>query len=121
MRDVVHHRERSHAAAKLRRIAALMRKESYEVVRDPSSIAIGIAMPLLLILLFGYALSLDVKNVPVAVVIEDTSPEATELAACFQLSPYFGTLLVTSMPLARELMLGQKVDGIVRIRPDFSR
>jgi ABC-2 type transport system permease protein len=108
-------------STKLRRVRALARKEAYQLVRDPSSIAIGVFMPLLLILLFGYALSLDVKNVPVAVVLEDPSPEATELAAGFQLSPYFDTLLVTSMPLARELMLRQKVDGIVRIRPDFSR
>ena len=38
-------------------------------------------MPAMLILLFGYALSLDVKNVPVAVVLEAPSPTATELAA----------------------------------------
>ena len=45
-------------------------------MRDPSSIAIGIVLPVMLILLFGYGLSLDVKNVPVAVVLEDTSPDA---------------------------------------------
>ena len=59
------------------------------MLRDPSSIAIGIIMPVVLILLFGYGLSLDVTNVPVAVVLEDSSPAATELAAGFQLSPYF--------------------------------
>ena len=47
------------------------RKESRQLLRDPSSIAIGIVMPVMLILLFGYGLSLDVKNVPVAVVLED--------------------------------------------------
>ena len=40
-------------------------------MRDPSSIAIGVVLPLILILLFGYGLSLDVKNVPIAIVIED--------------------------------------------------
>lgn len=107
--------------AKLRRIAALVRKEAHQLFRDPSSLAIGIAMPLLLILLFGYALSLDVKNVPVAVVLEDPSPEATDLAASFTLSPYFDARLLTAMPHAQELMLEQKVDAIVRIRPDFAR
>ena len=58
-------------------------------MRDPSSIAIGVVLPLILILLFGYGLSLDVKNVPLAVVIEQPSPEAMDLAAGFQLSPYF--------------------------------
>lgn len=104
----------------MRRITALVRKETYQLFRDPSSIAIGIAMPLLLILLFGYALSLDVNNVPVAVVLEDPSPEATELAASFTLSPYFDPTLLTAVPRAQELMLEQKVDAIVRIRPDFA-
>ena len=58
-------------------------------MRDPSSIAIGIVLPVILILLFGYGLSLDVTNVPVAVVLEDSSADARELAAGFQLSPYF--------------------------------
>ncbi len=83
--------------AKLRRVGALVRKETYQLVRDPSSIAIGVVMPVLLILLFGYALSLDVKNVPVAVVLEDASPATTELAAGFALSPYFDARLLTSM------------------------
>ncbi len=108
-------------AARARRIAALVRKESRQVIRDPSSIAIGIVLPLVLILLFGYGLSLDVLNVPVAVVLEDTSPDATELAASFELSPYFQAQVLTSMRQAQELMLDRKVDGIVRIRPDFSR
>ncbi|HTY67360.1 MAG TPA: ABC transporter permease [Alphaproteobacteria bacterium] len=107
--------------AKLRRIAALVRKETSQLFRDSSSIAIGVAMPIALILVFGYALSLDVKHVPAAVVLEDSSPAAVELAAGFTLSPYFDAHLVASMARARELMLARVVDGIVRIRPDFSR
>ena len=64
------------SSSRLRRIWALMRKESFEVVRDPSSIALGIVMPVMLVLLFGYGLSLDLKNVPVAVVMEDAAPDA---------------------------------------------
>jgi ABC-2 type transport system permease protein len=106
---------------KLQRLTALVRKETYQLVRDPSAIAIGIVMPVLLILLFGFALSLDVKHVPVAVVLERPSPEATEVAAGFALSPYFETRELTSMPLAQQLLLQQKIDGIVRIRSDFAR
>lgn len=111
----------SRSANKSRRVWSLVKKEARQVVRDPSSIAIGIVMPVVLILLFGYGLSLDVTNAPVAVVLEDTSPAATELAASFRLSPYFDARLMTSMGEARELMLARKVDGIVRIRPDFGR
>jgi ABC-2 type transport system permease protein len=108
-------------SARLRRVAALVRKEGRQVIRDPSSIAIGVVLPVILVLLFGYGLSLDVLNVPIAVVLEDTSPAAVDLAAGFEMSPYFSAQLMTSMPQARELMLDRKVDGIVRIRPDFSR
>jgi ABC-2 type transport system permease protein len=107
--------------AKARRIWALVKKETRQIIRDPSSIAVGIGLPVVLILLFGYGLSLDVKNVPVAVVLEDTSPDAAALASTFQLSAYFHAQLVTSMAQAQELILARQVDGIVRIRPDFSR
>ena len=107
--------------AKLRRIRALVAKETRQIVRDPSSIAIGVVLPLILILLFGYGLSLDVKNVPIAVVMENPTPEAVELAAGFQLSPYFHPWMTRSMPPAQQRLLEHRVDGIVRIPADFSR
>ena len=113
--------QRGALSAKRLRLWSLVRKESRQVVRDPSSIALGIVLPVVLILLFGYGLSLDVTDAPLAVVLEDASPDATELAASFQLSPYFDVQFLTSMPRAQDLMLARKIDGIVRIRPDFSR
>jgi ABC-2 type transport system permease protein len=107
--------------AKLRRVRALVRKETYQVLRDPSSIAMGVVLPLILILLFGYGLSLDVKNVPLAVVIDETSDEAIELLASLQLSRYFQPQISRSMVVAQQLLLEQKVDGIVRIPSDFVR
>jgi ABC-2 type transport system permease protein len=107
--------------AKMRRVASLVRKEARQIIRDPSSIAIGIVLPVVLILLFGYGLSLDVNHVPVAVVLEDPSPAAADLAASFQLSPYFDVRLMTSMPQAQRLMLARTIDGIVRVRPDFGK
>ena len=111
----------SFLAAKARRVRALVVKETRQVVRDPSSIAIGVVLPIILILLFGYGLSLDVRNVPVAVVLEESSPNALELVAGFQLSPYFHAQITHSMPPAEKLMLEHKVDAIVRIPPDFAR
>jgi ABC-2 type transport system permease protein len=107
--------------ARLRRVRALVRKESYQIVRDPSSIAMGIVLPVILILLFGYGVSLDVDHTPIAVVLEDSSPEAASLASAFQLSPYFDANIVAAMPLANDLILNHKIDAIVRIRSDFSR
>jgi ABC-2 type transport system permease protein len=107
--------------ARARRVWSLVRKEMRQILRDPSSVGIGIVMPVMLILLFGYGLSLDVKDAPVAIVLEDPSPDATALAAGFVLSSYFDAQVLTSMPQAQELMRARQIDGIVRIRPDFSR
>ncbi|HXS27851.1 MAG TPA: ABC transporter permease [Steroidobacteraceae bacterium] len=104
-----------------RRVWTLVKKESRQIIRDPASIAIGVVLPLILVLLFGFGLSLDVKNVPVALDLEGTSPEAVALAASFQLSPYFHPQIVHSMQAAESLMQSRAVDGIVRVRSDFAR
>jgi ABC-type multidrug transport system ATPase subunit/ABC-type Na+ efflux pump permease subunit len=104
-----------------RRVWSLVKKESRQMVRDASSIAIGIVLPVILILLFGYGLSLDVNNIPLAVVMEEPSPDAVDLAAGFQLSPYFEPVVMTSMPRARQMMQAREIDAIVRIQSDFGR
>lgn len=114
-------RPRARSGSASWRIWAIGRKETFEVFRDPSSIAIGVVMPVVLILLFGYGLSLDLKNVPIAIVVEDSSPAARELVAGFRLSSYFDARITESMPRAQQEMLSRKVDGIVRVRSDFSR
>ncbi|HTV98381.1 MAG TPA: ABC transporter permease [Steroidobacteraceae bacterium] len=107
--------------AKMRRVRALVSKEARQTLRDPSSLAIGVVLPLILILLFGYGLSLDIKNVPIAVVIESPTPQAVELAAGFELSAYFRPVSTRSMQPAQRLLLEHRVDGIVVIPADFSR
>jgi len=91
------------------------------MVRDPSSIAMGVVLPVILILLFGFGLSLDVKHVPVALDLEETSADALDIAAGFQLSPYFEPTIVHSMAAAERLLVTRTVDGIVRIPSDFTR
>jgi ABC-2 type transport system permease protein len=104
-----------------RRLAALTRKETRQLIRDPGSIAIGILLPMLLILIFGYGLSLDVKNAPLAVVLEDTSPTAAQAVSGLQLTPYISPVMLISMRDAEALMRDRKVDGIVRVPGDFAR
>ena len=103
------------------RLTALVRKEFRQLVRDASNMAIGIALPIVLILIFGYGLSLDVKNAPIAIVMEDSSPTAQEAVAGFSLSPSFAPLPVASMHDAEILMRERRVDAIVRIPATFSR
>ena len=107
--------------AKLRRIRALTLKETRQVLRDPSSVAIGIVFPLMMILLFGFGLSLDINHVSVAVVDEDDSSDSMALIGAFRLSPYFRVTVVHSMAEANAQMLNRTVDGVLRIQPDFTR
>jgi ABC-2 type transport system permease protein len=73
----------------LRRLLAIARKEFIHIRRDPRSMGMAIAIPMLLILLFGYALTLDVDNVPIAVWDQSVSSESRELISRFEGSRYF--------------------------------
>ncbi|WP_035881673.1 ABC transporter permease [Cupriavidus metallidurans] len=104
-----------------RRVTALLRKEVRQMLRDKSNLAVGLLLPVMLILLFGYGLSLDVQNAPVAVVLEDSSPAARDVTAGLQGSRYLAPTWVHDMAQAEALMRAGQVDGIVRIPSDFSR
>lgn len=71
------------------RVLAVAKKEARHVLRDPRSLGMAIAIPLLLLLLFGYALTLDVDDVPISVLDRDGSPISRELVARFAGSRYF--------------------------------
>lgn len=105
----------------LMRMRGLVRKETYQVVRDPSSIAIALVMPVILLLLFGYGVSLDAQDVPIAVVLENPTAEADALAAHFRLSRFFDVYSTTSMEAAEAAMRRREVDAIVRVPVDFGR
>ncbi|MGA2129656.1 MAG: ABC transporter permease, partial [Xanthobacteraceae bacterium] len=107
--------------AKLRRIRALTVKETRQIMRDPSSVAIGIVFPMIMILLFGYGLSLDVTRVNVAVVDQDASADSAGLVGAFRLSPYFGVTMVPSIAQATTLVMNRQVDGALLIPSDFTR
>lgn len=102
------------------RLLALTRKEVRQLWRDTSNLAIGIVLPAVLILLFGYGISLDVRNTPVAVVLEDASPTVIEVLFGLRLSPYLTTVNVDSMREAQRLMSARQVDAILRVPSDFS-
>jgi ABC-2 type transport system permease protein len=74
---------------KLQRIIAVARKEFIHVFRDPRSLAMGIAIPMLMLFLFGYALTLDVDRVPLIVWDQSDSPASREFVSRFAGSRYF--------------------------------
>jgi ABC-2 type transport system permease protein len=102
------------------RMRGILRKELLQILRDPSSIALAIVLPLVLLFIFGYGVTLDADNVPIAVVLNDSGPAAREVAAGFDLSPYFKTVHLTSMAEAITQLNQRRVEGIFHLQSDFS-
>ncbi|MBQ7759638.1 MAG: ABC transporter permease [Acidaminococcaceae bacterium] len=102
------------------RLRALLVKEFKQLWRDDSSLMIGIAVPIILIFLMGYGISMDVKRVPTAVVMEDASPTVEDMLSFMQGSEYFEPYYAPSMKEAVALMDGRTVDAIVRVPSDFT-
>ena len=102
-----------------RRLTALCRKESYQIVRDPSSVVIAFILPVILLAIFGYGVNLDASKVRLGILNEDSGPDATLFAASLAASPYFEPYPSNSRSeLARWLTAG-KVRGIVILQSDF--
>ncbi|WP_373501618.1 ABC transporter permease [Desulfococcus sp.] len=102
------------------RLRGLIRKEFLQIVRDPSSIAIAFLLPAFLLLLHGYGVSLDATNVPLAFVAEAPGAEAASLAEAFAGSPYFDVRRFAIMKDAVAALSTHEVNGIVRVRENFS-
>lgn len=103
------------------RLVALTRKETRQMLRDRSNLVVGLLLPVVLILLFGYGLSFDVRDARVAVVLEDSSPAARNIVAGLQGSPYLAPAWVTSMSEAERMIRAGDSDAILRVPIDFSR
>ncbi len=74
---------------KLIRLKAIALKEFIQIVRDPRSLALAISIPMLLLLLFGYALTLDVDRIPTVLLDLDRTPQSREMSDQFFSSRYF--------------------------------
>jgi ABC-2 type transport system permease protein len=105
----------------VRRVQAIARKEYYHLIRDFRSLYLAFIIPLLLILLFGYALSLDVEHIPTAVVDHDRTPASRDLIQRLGASVYFDVVAhpASSAALTELLDRNEVVLGIV-IPPGWS-
>jgi ABC-2 type transport system permease protein len=102
------------------RLRALVRKEALQIVRDPSSIAIAFLLPMVLLFIFGYGVSLDAKKIPIALVVEAPSGLTASFTAAFAQSPYFDPKLFHFVQEAEQALMKRKVEGIVWLRGNFT-
>ena len=103
------------------RLKGLLRKEFLQILRDPSSIAIAFLMPVLLLLLFGYGVSLDAEHVPVGIVTEKPDEDTSRFVGSFMNSRYFKPVVMFSMPEAINAMDSGSVDAIIHLKENFSK
>ena len=104
-----------------RRFAALLIKESLQIMRDPSTLLIAFVLPLMLLFLFGYGVNLDTGRTRIGLAVQDTSAAAAGLAGAFASSPYFTVSSAAGMPRLKADMVAGRIRGIVVIPQDFGR
>lgn len=107
--------------SRLRQILALMKKEMLQVFRDPSSILIAFVLPLILLFIFGFGLSLDAKYVRLAVVMLDRSPTAWTLMNTISATDYVAPIFYNNRPDAEQALVDAHVRGVFIIPQQFSQ
>ena len=103
------------------RLRGLIRKEFLQILRDPSSIAIAFLLPIVLLLIFGYGVSLDAEHVPITLVVEQPSADTASFTSGFHRSRYFEPVFLRDLREAEAALLDRRVSAIVHLRADFAR
>lgn len=103
-------------------LRALVRKEFREILRDPITLGTAVLLPLVLLFLFGYGMSLDVEDIPLAVYDQDRSQDSQRLVEAFTGSGYFRLKrMLASDKQVKDALDRGAVSVAVVIPPDFSR
>lgn len=106
----------------LQRLLSIVRKEFLHIVRDRASFGIAVMMPIMLTLIFGYAVNTEVDNIDMAVFDQDKTFESREFIGKFNHSNYFKPYIyVNSIKEVEELIDNGKVKTAVIIPPNFAR
>ncbi len=103
-----------------RRLRALCRKEVWQILRDPSSNLIAFVLPVVMLFIFGYGISLDSTAVNIGLVLEDKSPEARHFADSLYGSPYFIVHTAETQAGIEQALTDGQVRGFVIVPVDFA-
>ncbi|MCX6075879.1 MAG: ABC transporter permease [Campylobacterales bacterium] len=104
-----------------RRFRALFLKETFQIIRDPSSILIAVFLPLILLFLMGYAISLDSKNIPLGIVVEQSSRYTQSLVDAFKMSPSFHVYEGKNREVFNESIQRGDIRSIIVIPSTFAK
>lgn len=107
--------------ASVLRLIALIRKETHQLVRDKSSLAIGLILPIILILLFGYGLSFDLSNGRVGIVDQSMTPQSQQVITGLNGSRYITATSYQNFYQAEQAMGRAEIDAIVVLPSNFAQ
>ncbi|CAF24611.1 ABC transporter permease [Candidatus Protochlamydia amoebophila] len=102
------------------RLKALIIKEFFQIVRDPSSLSISLILPLILLFLYGYGVSLDANHIKIGLILEDTSPDAQSFAQTLKDSRFFEVTVAHDRHILNTLMVAGSIKGIVIVPSYFT-
>ncbi|HEX2009584.1 MAG TPA: ABC transporter permease [Roseateles sp.] len=104
------------------RMGAIFVKEFQQMLRDRLTFAMAVGVPVLQLVLFGYAINTDPKGLPTAVIVQDPGPLARSLVSSLALSGYFRLAAQpASEAEADALMARGELQFIVVVPPGFTR
>jgi ABC-2 type transport system permease protein len=104
-----------------RRLAALMAKEAVQIWRVPSTLLIAFVLPMILLFLFGYGVSLDTARTRVGLALESDSTPALGLAESYQRSRWFDVTMGRSAAALKPALIAGDIRAIIVIPQDFGR
>lgn len=104
-----------------RRLKALLIKETLQIVRDPSSILISVVLPIILLFLYGYGVSLDLNHLRLGLALEDTAPDARSFAQSLTDSRFFEVKTVRDERQLVDDMIRGSIRGMVVVPSYFSQ
>lgn len=108
------------APVSIRRLRTLCRKETWQILRDPSSNLIAFVLPVVMLLIFGYGINLDSTAVSLGLVLEDKSPEARHFADSLYGSPYLKVITSQTRAEMEQALTAGRVRGFVVVPVDFA-
>lgn len=104
---------------KIRRLFALIFKESLQILRDPSAMLIAFVLPLILLFIFGYGVNLDSNRVKIGLVLETRNPDVISLAQAFMNSHFLDVTIGHDRRAFSDAVMAGKLRGMVVIPQNF--
>lgn len=105
----------------MNRIKAIIIKEFYQIIRDPSSIIIAVILPILLIIIFSFGVSLDANHIRIGIVAPGSTPEVESFIESFTNSRYFDVEVAKNRNDLTPKLLAGTIRGIIIIQHDFTK